>query len=104
MEENADEQTAEVTSELVAVDGDENFYDEIEIEDMEFDEELQTYFYPCPCGDRFRITVDELMDGEEIASCPSCTLVIRVIYDVEEDSDDESDLNLEAGSTAVLAF
>jgi diphthamide biosynthesis protein 3 len=32
-------------------------YDDIEIEDMDFDEEKQTYFYPCPCGDKFFITV-----------------------------------------------
>ena len=32
-------------------------YDEIEIEDFEFDAELSSYFYPCPCGDRFQITL-----------------------------------------------
>ena len=32
------------------------YYDEIEIEDMEYDEETSTYTYPCPCGDKFRIT------------------------------------------------
>ena len=29
------------------------FYDEVEIEDMEFDEKTQAYYFPCPCGDRF---------------------------------------------------
>ena len=33
------------------------YHDEIEIEDMEYDEEAETYFYPCPCGDRFQITL-----------------------------------------------
>ena len=32
------------------------YHDEIEIEDMEYDEETETYYYPCPCGDRFEIT------------------------------------------------
>ena len=32
------------------------FHDEIEIEDFEYDPELETYFYPCPCGDQFQIT------------------------------------------------
>ena len=32
-------------------------YDDVEIEDMDFDEEKQTYFYPCPCGDKFFITL-----------------------------------------------
>ena len=58
-------------------------YEEVEIEDMKFDEETQTYSYPCPCGDKFSISLEELWDGEEIATCPSCTLRIRVIFDEE---------------------
>jgi diphthamide biosynthesis protein 3 len=86
----------------------ENIYDEIEIEvrspshthtpqqsdfpltstfkkqDMTYDAALQTYTYPCPCGDRFQITIDDLREGEEIAVCPSCSLMIRVIFDVDD--------------------
>ncbi|OQN95092.1 hypothetical protein B0A48_06128 [Cryoendolithus antarcticus] len=80
----------------------ENIYDEIEIEvsftplpalisppltplkDMTFDPVLQTYHYPCPCGDRFEINIEDLRDGEEIAVCPSCSLMIRVIFDVDD--------------------
>jgi diphthamide biosynthesis protein 3 len=58
-----------------------NIYDEIEIEDMTFDEKLQIFHYPCPCGDRFEIGIADLRDGEEIAVCPSCSLMIRVIFD-----------------------
>ena len=49
------------------------FHDEVEIEgrvagvqlivadryaslDFEYDEESETYYWPCPCGDRFQIT------------------------------------------------
>lgn len=32
------------------------FHDEIEIEDFEYDEDTETYFFPCPCGDKFAIT------------------------------------------------
>jgi diphthamide biosynthesis protein 3 len=82
-------------------------YEEVEIEDMIFDKETEMYHYPCPCGDKFGISLEgkkkvynlhplvpliylflrdlflylELLDGEDIASCPSCTLQIRVIYD-----------------------
>ncbi|CRG92264.1 Diphthamide biosynthesis protein 3 [Talaromyces islandicus] len=58
-----------------------SIYDEIEIEDMTYDPNLQIYHYPCPCGDRFEIPIDALRDGEEIAVCPSCSLMIRVIFD-----------------------
>lgn len=56
-------------------------YDEIEIEDMEYDKEEETYYYPCPCGDKFYIHLEDLYDGEDIATCPSCSLTIRVIYE-----------------------
>ncbi|KAA8490904.1 DPH3-like [Porphyridium purpureum] len=59
-------------------------YDEVEIEDMEWDDALNAFTYPCPCGDVFRITKDELRAGEEIGTCPSCSLTIRVIYDQDE--------------------
>ncbi|KAE8361917.1 CSL family zinc fnger-containing protein [Aspergillus caelatus] len=61
-----------------------SIYDEIEIEDMTFDPAVQLYHYPCPCGDRFEIAIDDLRDGEEIAVCPSCSLMIRVIFDVDD--------------------
>ncbi|KAL1995808.1 hypothetical protein VTN49DRAFT_674 [Thermomyces lanuginosus] len=59
-------------------------YDEIEIEDMTFDPNLQIYHYPCPCGDRFEIALADLQDGQDIAVCPSCSLMIRVIFDVND--------------------
>ena len=54
-----------------------SFYDEVEIEDMEFDEENGIYTFPCPCGDKFQISLEELAQGDEIAHCPSCSLSIR---------------------------
>lgn len=59
-----------------------SIYDEIEIEDMVFDSTLQIYHYPCPCGDRFEVALDDLRDGEDIAVCPSCSLMIKVIFEV----------------------
>jgi len=71
-------------------------YDEIEIEDMTYDPETRLYSYPCPCGDRFKITLEDLWDGEDEAGCESCTLYIEVIYDEEDlpplpDDDEEDD-------------
>lgn len=59
-----------------------SIYDEIEIEDMTFDAAQQLYHYPCPCGDRFQIALDDLRDEQDIAVCPSCSLMIRVIFDL----------------------
>ncbi|KFD50026.1 hypothetical protein M514_09119 [Trichuris suis] len=59
------------------------FHDEIEIEDFEYDPETETYRYPCPCGDKFEITKFELESGKDVAECPSCSLIVRVIYDAD---------------------
>lgn len=61
-----------------------SIYEEVEIEDMKYDPDDFSYTYPCPCGDQFRITLEELWDGEDIAKCPSCTLRIMVIYEEED--------------------
>jgi len=71
-------------------------YDEIEIEDMTYDSETLMYSYPCPCGDRFKIYLQDLWEGEDEAGCDSCTLYIEVIYDEEDlpqlpDDDSEDD-------------
>lgn len=57
------------------------YHDEVEIEDFEYDEDEEIYYYPCPCGDQFQITKADLLAGEEEATCPSCSLVVKVIYD-----------------------
>lgn len=59
-------------------------YDEVEIEDMDWNPELASFFYNCPCGDRFAITLAQLLQGEDVAECPSCTLRIRVIFQSED--------------------
>ncbi|MEQ2305387.1 hypothetical protein AMECASPLE_037346 [Ameca splendens] len=77
------------------------FHDEVEIEDFEFEEETEAYYFPCPCGDRFCVTKiisqraglissftsvklqEDLENGEEVATCPSCSLIVKVIYDKE---------------------
>mmetsp|Transcript_4955 Transcript_4955/g.8515 ORF Transcript_4955/g.8515 Transcript_4955/m.8515 type:complete len:118 (-) Transcript_4955:1958-2311(-) len=78
-----------------------SIYEEVEFEDLDYDPVTQIYTYPCPCGDKFSISLEALWDGEDIATCPSCTLRIEIIYDEEdlpplrEDDDDDDD---ESGS------
>jgi diphthamide biosynthesis protein 3 len=58
-----------------------NYYDELEIEDFSWDPVAKVFHYPCPCGDRFEISKGQLRNGEEVATCPSCSLIVRVVYD-----------------------
>ncbi|KAL8804360.1 MAG: hypothetical protein Q9200_005870 [Gallowayella weberi] len=61
-----------------------SIYDEIELEDLTYHPSTTLYTYPCPCGDQFEITLQDLRDGEDIAVCPSCSLMIRVIFEPED--------------------
>ena len=82
-----------------------SIYEEVEFEDLDFDPVKQIYSYPCPCGDKFSISLEELWDGEDIATCPSCTLRIEIIYDEEdlpplrEDTSGDEDEDEEEGGS-----
>ena len=87
-------------------------YDEVEIGDLDYVEEELMYYYPCPCGDKFFIGLEDLWDGEDIAGCPSCTLTIRVLFeeadlpplpsDDEEDYEDEDETAAEPGDVGKV--
>ncbi|KAL0574543.1 Diphthamide biosynthesis protein 3 [Marasmius crinis-equi] len=76
------------------------YYDEIEIEDMAWDADKGVYHYPCPCGDRFEISRKQLANYEDIATCPSCSLIIRVVYDPLDFEDEEEEEEEEEGESS----
>jgi hypothetical protein len=41
------------------------FLDNLNSLDFEYDEESETYYWPCPCGDRFQITKVKLIKREK---------------------------------------
>lgn len=63
-------------------------YEVVEISQMDWDEERRLFTYLCPCGDRFVLTEEQIQAGEDIARCPSCSLIVKVIYEVEYESED----------------
>lgn len=40
------------------------------------------YIYECPCGDIFSVTPTQLESGVRILECPSCSLKVEIIGDV----------------------
>ena len=56
-----------------------SFYDEVDVEDMAFDAALARFTHPCPCGDVFFISLADLLAGEEVARCASCSLRLKVL-------------------------
>lgn len=80
-----------------------SFYDEIEIEDMTYHESTTLYTYPCPCGDQFEISLADLRDGEEVAVCPSCSLMIKVIFEADNLPKGDGDGAMTAAPVEVAA-
>ncbi|XP_049571138.1 DPH3 homolog [Orcinus orca] len=56
-------------------------FHEVEIKDFQYDEVSEMYFYPCPCGDNFCVTKEHTENGEDVATRPGCSLIIKAIYD-----------------------
>jgi diphthamide biosynthesis protein 3 len=61
-----------------------SIYEEVALADFRYDADALMYYYACPCGDLFEISLDELHDGEDVALCPSCSLKVRVLFDEQE--------------------
>lgn len=59
-------------------------HDEVEVEDFEYDIDTDSFKYPCPCGDEFIVSREDLMNGGKYAKCPSCSLMVEVIFNVED--------------------
>ena len=52
-------------------------------------------------------SLEDLQIGEEVATCPSCSLLIRVIYDQDQFADYESDeevTNLAQGRVRISHY
>jgi len=64
-----------------------DYYDTVDLDEMDYEEDTDSYYFPCPCGDRFVITSEDLAEGEDIAYCPSCSLKIKVLADQEEETE-----------------
>mmetsp|Transcript_3365 Transcript_3365/g.11039 ORF Transcript_3365/g.11039 Transcript_3365/m.11039 type:complete len:94 (-) Transcript_3365:419-700(-) len=60
-------------------------YDTVDLDDMDYHEASGKYTFQCPCGDLFEISEADLLNGIDIARCPSCSLTIRVLFEVQDD-------------------
>lgn len=54
------------------------YHDEVEIEDFEYDEDEEMYYYPCPCGDKFEISLVSKLSQLPVGNFTS--VVVRLIY------------------------
>ncbi|KAF0461273.1 DNAJ heat shock N-terminal domain-containing protein [Gigaspora margarita] len=57
------------------------FNSEIDLDDMEYDQETNSYSIRCRCGGLYIITEENLDQGADIIGCTDCSLRIRVLYE-----------------------
>lgn len=53
---------------------------DIDLDDMDFDPDLQCYTYGCRCGGQFSASLENLHSRHELYECSSCSTVVRVHY------------------------
>ncbi|KAF9149102.1 Diphthamide biosynthesis protein 4 [Linnemannia schmuckeri] len=64
-------------------------HDDIDLDDMDFDEGSGSYTFPCRCSGEYIISEDELELGVDTVVCSTCSLIVRIHYEAAEDEDDE---------------
>ncbi|RMX50117.1 hypothetical protein pdam_00002810 [Pocillopora damicornis] len=59
--------------------------DEVDLDDMEYHEDTESYSSVCRCSGEYVISDSDLENGHNIVCCSNCTLSIRVLYNVLQD-------------------
>ncbi|KAG0339420.1 Diphthamide biosynthesis protein 4 [Podila horticola] len=61
--------------------------DDIDLDEMDHDEESSVYTSPCRCSGEYIISEDELELGVDTVVCSTCSLIVRIHYEVADDDD-----------------
>lgn len=78
-------------------------YDTVSIKQMEYEESVSAFYYPCPCGDLFELGLADIINGLRIATCPSCSLQIGVVISKAELEEISSNYcNLPISTLAII--
>ncbi|CAH3145374.1 unnamed protein product [Pocillopora meandrina] len=59
--------------------------DEVDLDDMEYHEDTESYSSVCRCSGEYVISESDLENGHNIVCCSNCTLSIRVLYNALSD-------------------
>ena len=69
--------------------------DTVDLDSMEYEEEEEegggAYSTPCRCGGSYTITEHDLEEGVDVVCCSTCTLSIRILYQLAEKSGGEEE-------------
>ncbi|PVU89549.1 hypothetical protein BB559_005055 [Furculomyces boomerangus] len=56
----------------------------VDLEEMEFNQDTLDYTYGCRCSGNYIINEEDLERGVDIVGCDMCSLKIRVLYELNE--------------------
>lgn len=62
------------------------FSDSVDLDDMDFDPDKECYASPCRCGGVYVVRESQLEEGIEIVCCSTCSLNIRILYQVQAET------------------
>ncbi|KAF9923527.1 Diphthamide biosynthesis protein 4 [Linnemannia zychae] len=68
-------------------------HDDIDLDDMEYDEESGSYTSPCRCSGEYIISEDELELGVDTVGCSTCSLIVRIHYEEADDREEDNESN-----------
>lgn len=57
---------------------------EVDLDEMQFDEQTGIYSTACRCSGKFEITEADLEKGIDTIQCGTCTLIIKVQYQLAD--------------------
>ncbi|CAB4427591.1 unnamed protein product [Rhizophagus irregularis] len=58
---------------------------DIDLDDMEYNEEMKLYSISCRCSGNYIITEQDLEKGANITGCTNCSLKIHILYEVNDE-------------------
>ncbi|CAG8515847.1 16422_t:CDS:2 [Rhizophagus irregularis] len=58
---------------------------DVDLDDMEYNEEMKLYSISCRCSGNYIITEQDLEKGANITGCTNCSLKIHILYEVNDE-------------------
>jgi len=58
---------------------------EVDLDDMDYNEANGDYSFGCRCSGEYIITDEDMQEGINIICCSTCTLSIKVLYQLESE-------------------
>jgi len=78
-------------------------YNEVDLDDLPFDESTSSYTHVCRCGARQVIEEETLMRGVDLFPCNQCSLLVRIMFEWQPMDEEENEAVAGAASAAAPA-